>query len=393
MTEIYRLAVLDRFQCLAGNCPDTCCAGWDMELDTPTRHRWEQLPEPERKALLQKVTLVPRADSKTSLIAKDVNNRCVHLDAEHLCQIQLAHGHDYLPATCRYFPRLRCELPWRRYDSASLSCPEISRMVLFESIPEQRFNVARTQNAIPAALLPADVQISRALTGLVEAVLSERRFSLNTRIYFLGWTLYEAARLSQAGRLGSNNLKMLCESPRARLYEINLSIKSGKMMVPASKRADFWRWLYELARKRGLNFHPSAVERLERGLSAASSVSGLMPLFEGHEEARLLVRAEGGMALENYLAVTFVNNGFPFAPYEGNYNATFLQAVLPFACVQLQLWLTAADTGTLHKDDIAHTVQHAERRFGHSNALYQLFSEQPGLLNLNFILPLLADMY
>jgi hypothetical protein len=158
-------------------------------------------------------------------------------------------------------------------------------------------------------------------------------------------------------------------------------------------RAGFWRWLYELARERGLDFSPSAAERLERGLSAISTASGVVPLFEGHEQARQQVREICAVALENYLAVTFVNNGFPFAPYEGNYNATFLQAILPFACVQLQLWLTVADTGTLSNEDITRAVQRTERRFGHSNALYQLFMEQPGLLQLDPILPIFAELY
>lgn len=392
MIQIHRLAVLDRFQCLAGECPDTCCAGWDTELDVSTRRRWEQLPELERDALLQTVTLEQRPGQTTPLLAKDANGSCVHLNAERLCHIQIKHGPEHLPVTCRYFPRLRCDLPWRRYDSASLSCPEIARLVLSEAHSEQLFNTSSVPGELQSRLLPANALIAHALTRLVEAVLAERRFPLNVRIYFLGWTLREAALLSQEGRLGNAALKTLCAPPRPRLYEINLAIKAGRIKAPTAMRIGFWRWLFNLAQERGLSFAPEATERLENGLTTAATSVGA-PLFEGEEQARLQVRESYGQALENYLAVTFVNNGFPFAPHENNYIATFLQAILPFACVQLQLWLIAADAGALEDRDIIRAVQRSERRFGHSNALYRLFSEQPRLLLLDPLLPVLAELY
>ena len=31
-----------KFRCLAGDCPDTCCVGWEIRLDKETRKRYRR---------------------------------------------------------------------------------------------------------------------------------------------------------------------------------------------------------------------------------------------------------------------------------------------------------------------------------------------------------------
>ncbi len=41
MAEILRANVLSQFVCLGERCEDTCCQGWSMQVDEPTRKRYE----------------------------------------------------------------------------------------------------------------------------------------------------------------------------------------------------------------------------------------------------------------------------------------------------------------------------------------------------------------
>ena len=36
----------DSFFCMAGSCPDTCCAGWEIEVDDETYYRYLTIPGP-----------------------------------------------------------------------------------------------------------------------------------------------------------------------------------------------------------------------------------------------------------------------------------------------------------------------------------------------------------
>lgn len=45
MTEVF-LSCFQSFQCIAGACPDTCCAGWEVDLDDDTVRRYRSIPGP-----------------------------------------------------------------------------------------------------------------------------------------------------------------------------------------------------------------------------------------------------------------------------------------------------------------------------------------------------------
>ena len=36
----------DRFHCLAGGCPDSCCQEWEVQVDPDSASRYRKLPGP-----------------------------------------------------------------------------------------------------------------------------------------------------------------------------------------------------------------------------------------------------------------------------------------------------------------------------------------------------------
>ena len=73
-----RIALLGEFACLGADCEDTCCKGWDMQLDQPHRDLYKsQAPE-----LLDAVDehdgqLIMRRDAETDFCVKYSSGLCL----------------------------------------------------------------------------------------------------------------------------------------------------------------------------------------------------------------------------------------------------------------------------------------------------------------------------
>ena len=128
MTEIF-LSCFASFRCIAGACPDTCCAGWEVDLDEDTMRRYRQLPgalgDEIRSAICQE-------DDYTFFRLK--NGQCPFLNKEKLCRLILVLGEDSLSVTCREHPRFWEEYGNTRETCLSISCPEAARLLLEEPL-------------------------------------------------------------------------------------------------------------------------------------------------------------------------------------------------------------------------------------------------------------------
>ena len=127
MTEIF-LSCFASFRCIAGACPDTCCAGWEVDLDEDTLRRYHQLPG----ALGNEIrSAICQEDDYTFFRLK--NGQCPFLNKEKLCRLILALGEDSLSVTCREHPRFWEEYGNTRETCLSISCPEAARLLLVRS--------------------------------------------------------------------------------------------------------------------------------------------------------------------------------------------------------------------------------------------------------------------
>ena len=88
--------VVGKFTCLGAECPDTCCAGWNMPVDSVQLARYrEKAPE-----------LLDTVDLAQGIMKKDAPvGRCGQL-CEGLCAIQNNYGSDFLGDSCHFYPRI-----------------------------------------------------------------------------------------------------------------------------------------------------------------------------------------------------------------------------------------------------------------------------------------------
>ena len=117
------------FQCLADKCEDTCCAGWKIGIDERSLETYRTKEGDFGKKLKRSIHW------KKGCFKQDKDKRCVLLDSNNLCSMQLNLGEDSLCKTCSEYPRHMEEFENMREMSLSISCPEAARILLTKEEP------------------------------------------------------------------------------------------------------------------------------------------------------------------------------------------------------------------------------------------------------------------
>lgn len=117
----------NRFHCIADRCPDTCCRGWDVDVDKDSASFYSILPGPFGERL--RGSLQSTEEGYCFPLTKEGN--CPFLDRQGLCDIYKNVGEDALCLTCREFPRYFAGCAEYEQRDLSLSCPEAAR-IFFE---------------------------------------------------------------------------------------------------------------------------------------------------------------------------------------------------------------------------------------------------------------------
>ena len=116
-----------KFRCVAGACSDTCCAGWEVDVDEKTLSRYKKVPGPFGKKLGECVS-----DGHFVLAEKE---RCPFLDENNLCEIHRNLGEDALSDICREHPRFVEVFGDVEEKGLGLCCEESARLLLSSDRP------------------------------------------------------------------------------------------------------------------------------------------------------------------------------------------------------------------------------------------------------------------
>lgn len=152
------------FTCLAEKCEDNCCnAGWKISVSPQCVDTYQKI-SPELLDLI--VT-----DGDSFQMNNAMNDECAALQ-DGLCSIHAKFGEAALPDTCATYPRMNRHFDNFNVQSATMSCPEIARLVLFGDTPfrlEDRLepvNELQKTEEIGSHLVELDVDCWAAITSL-----------------------------------------------------------------------------------------------------------------------------------------------------------------------------------------------------------------------------------
>lgn len=120
------------FHCIADKCKDSCCIGWEIDIDSHTLEKYRNMSGELGKKLSENITV---SEDGSDCFKLSENDRCPFLNEHGLCELILECGEDILCDICRMHPRFvntynsRCEI------GLGLCCEETARLILTDNRP------------------------------------------------------------------------------------------------------------------------------------------------------------------------------------------------------------------------------------------------------------------
>ncbi|EGT5620056.1 flagellar protein FliB [Clostridium perfringens] len=130
----------NEFKCIASECEDTCCAGWEIVIDDETHKRYENVEGEFGDILRSKIV---KSDGENIFLLN--NGNCSFLNEKKMCEIYINLGENHLCYTCQQFPRYTEEFLELKEVGLSLSCPEAARIILRKA-ENTTFNLSEEVN-------------------------------------------------------------------------------------------------------------------------------------------------------------------------------------------------------------------------------------------------------
>ncbi len=114
----------DRFRCVAADCPDSCCKGWEVDVDETSAAYYRSMEGQLGDRLRQ---VLKTENGQSAMILEQ--GRCPMWRQDGLCRIQAEKGHDALCQVCREYPRLYMDYGDFAEWGLEMSCPEAARLL------------------------------------------------------------------------------------------------------------------------------------------------------------------------------------------------------------------------------------------------------------------------
>ena len=121
------------FQCIAGDCEDTCCAGWQIVIDTKTLKKYGNAMLTTGGDISHRLLTSIQWWNRT--FRRTADGRCAFLNQKNLCDLYKELGEKSLCKTCKLYPRHIEEFEGIREVTLSFSCPEVARIVMNHQEP------------------------------------------------------------------------------------------------------------------------------------------------------------------------------------------------------------------------------------------------------------------
>ena len=190
---------LKEFKCIGGECNDSCCIGWDIDIDKITFRQYYKVQDKEMKRMFQK-----NVHNNENYISSDVDygkvkltskKRCPFLDEENYCIIYSKLGEEYLSNVCTSFPRIINKVDGCYEISLDVACIEAARIFLLK---EEGIEFEEREGTLEKHIVSSDIDTKskkfnnspvkyfKEIRDLSIKIIKNRKFDLSQRFYILG---------------------------------------------------------------------------------------------------------------------------------------------------------------------------------------------------------------
>ena len=189
----------EEFKCIGGECSDSCCIGWNIDIDKITFRKYFKVQDQEMKKMFQKnVQNNERCSSEDvdyGIVKLKKDKRCPFLDEKNYCVIHSNLGEDYLSNVCTCFPRVTNKIDETYEMSLDVACPEAARLILLR---EEGINFIGKEEPLGKHIISAQIDTKlkavqktplkyfKEVRDFCINIIQNREFNLNERLYILG---------------------------------------------------------------------------------------------------------------------------------------------------------------------------------------------------------------
>ena len=113
----YVIDFLDKFECIGGSCPYTCCNGWQIAIDEETYSLYKKQKFPKNMFY----SLMSYKKDNIRCIRK-INSTCPYYTVDGLCGFQKRDEEELMPKVCRQYPRTGINFGKYKEVTLELSC-------------------------------------------------------------------------------------------------------------------------------------------------------------------------------------------------------------------------------------------------------------------------------
>lgn len=179
-------AYYDLFRCIADRCEDTCCAGWEIDIDDASYSRYMEVPGAFGKRLRDSIQEYGGDEADIYerhgfLLTGDM--RCPFLAETGLCDLYRELGEDALCDVCANTPRNIMEYGGERELAISAGCPEAGRLI-FGAVEPVSFVERETEGNLEFEESAEEIMFARAIRDARDqsvCILQNRRYPVERR--------------------------------------------------------------------------------------------------------------------------------------------------------------------------------------------------------------------
>lgn len=160
----------ESFSCVGGICKDSCCVGWELDIDEDT-YRYYKSVEGDFGDRLR--SCMQQGEDNTFVLAE--NDRCPFLNGDNLCDIYINLGEESLCNICTEYPRYNERVEGYMQSDLSLSCMEAGKIIFSETDPiqyvlkkERNYNTGETDKL--SKKLKALLEVRDTILGIIASV-------------------------------------------------------------------------------------------------------------------------------------------------------------------------------------------------------------------------------
>ena len=352
----------EKFFCTADQCPDTCCAGWQIVIDENSLEKYSNVSGDFGIRLLNSINW-------REGIFEQYEKRCSFLNAENLCDIYKELGADALCDTCRLYPRHIEEFENLREFSLSLSCPVAAKMILQCQEPVRFLEEEDEKEEGEEDFEDFDFLLFDCLLEVREklfSIVQNRTIPIEKRMYCVLKIAKNLQTALDEGELFERDF----------MAEIELCLQE--------KAEDFSGNLYEIVRafRKDLLRLEVLREEWKTNLKAADNLFQKGETWYVEKRDRYKAEIKNTIGQEQWdiykeqLLMFFLYTYFCGAVYDDMiYSKGVLSVISVFWIEEITFWSWAADEGQIEEKNLLETAYRYAREIEHSDENLNLLEE------------------